>query len=92
MKVEMKTFHTKESQLKNIYSKTQFKVGVVAVNMQQLSAHMNDPFNLYLLVDTDRVYYMGQDIGYFKSEKDYKIDNDRLALAQLQARQRGILG
>jgi hypothetical protein len=43
------------------------------------------------LVEADRVYYMGQDVGYFKSDKDYSIDERRVALLRLQARQRGLL-
>ena len=93
MKVETKTYNSNAQVLQNIYR--QRKVGplrVTAVTMGQLTTHLEDPFSLYLLVEADRVYYMGQDVGYFKSEKDYSIDDGRIELLQLQARQRGLLG
>lgn len=55
----------------------------MSVTIGQLSAHMEDPFTLYLLVEADRVYYMGQDVGYFKSDKDYSVDEARIALLRL---------
>lgn len=93
MKIEMKTYNSNAAILQNIMRKKPdlSRINVVSVTMGQLSAHMEDPFTLYLLVEADRVYFMGQDVGYFKSDKDYSIDEGRVALLRLQARQRGLL-